>query len=148
MQPLPHQYAARLTAAATGDAELTSDGVPPLALNAPVDFDGPGTAWSPEQLLLAAVEGCFLLTFRSVASLSKLPFVSLVAEARGTVDRNEGRVRFTAITVTAALTVPAGTDIERARRLAEKAEGACLISASLATPVHLEVRVNEAPAGA
>jgi uncharacterized OsmC-like protein len=30
-------------------------------------FDGPGDAWSPENLLLAAVQSCFLFTFQAVA---------------------------------------------------------------------------------
>jgi hypothetical protein len=35
---------------------LASSGVADLAADAPAEFDGPGDAWSPEQLLLAAVE--------------------------------------------------------------------------------------------
>jgi organic hydroperoxide reductase OsmC/OhrA len=127
MQPLPHRYEVRLIAGPTGHATLKSGGVPDLRTDAPADFDGPGDAWSPEQLLLAAVESCFLLTFRAIAKASKLEFTSIAVEGEGPVDRADGRTRFTEIVLPA-----------RVRRALEKAEHACLVSASLATPVRLE----------
>jgi peroxiredoxin-like protein len=138
MTPLPHRYAVSLAAGPTGHAVLTSAGVPDLASDAPADFDGPGDAWSPEQLLLAAVESCFLLTFRAVAKASKVDFASIVVEAEGVVDRADGRTRFTEIVLRPRLVLPAGADAERVRRALEKAEHACLVSASLSTPVRLE----------
>ena len=70
---LPHQAAvARLAA-----------GVPELRTAPPLDFDGPGDAWSPEQLLLAAVEeACFLLTFRSVAQAEHACLVAASLDTR------------------------------------------------------------------
>jgi organic hydroperoxide reductase OsmC/OhrA len=41
--------------------------VPTLSTATPEEFGGPGDAWSPELLLLGAVESCFLFTFRAVA---------------------------------------------------------------------------------
>jgi peroxiredoxin-like protein len=144
MQPLPHLYTVNLSAHAAGCGEVTSPGLPPLCLNAPADFDGPGDEWSPEHLLLTAVQGCFLLTFRAVAAASKFPFVALTAETRGTVDRTDGVTRFTEIVLKPTVTFPAGTNMERAARLVEKAERNCLISASLSTPVRLEPTLLEA----
>jgi peroxiredoxin-like protein len=138
MKPLPHRYEVRLAAGPTGHATLRSGGVPDLRTDAPVEFDGPGDAWSPEQLLLAAVESCFLLTFRAIAKASKLEFTSIAVEGEGTVDRADGRTRFTEIVLRPRLALPAGADAARVRRALEKAEHACLVSASLATPVRLE----------
>jgi len=55
VKPLPHHYDARLTAGPSGYATLTSAGLPDLSVAAPVDFDGPGDAWSPEHLLMVSV---------------------------------------------------------------------------------------------
>jgi organic hydroperoxide reductase OsmC/OhrA len=109
MKPLPHRYSARIAGEAAGYATLSSDGVPDLPTAAPPDFDGPGDAWSPEQLLLAAVESCFLLTFRSVAQASRLEFVSLSVETEGVVDRVNGVPRFTEIVLRPRVVLPAGT---------------------------------------
>jgi peroxiredoxin-like protein len=141
MKPLPHRYSARIAGGATGYATLSSEGVPDLPTAAPLDFDGPGDAWSPEQLLLAAVESCFLLTFRAVVQASRLEFVSLSVEAEGVVDRVNGVTRFTEIVLRPRVVLPAGADGTRVQRALEKAERACLVSASLDTPIRLEPEI-------
>jgi peroxiredoxin-like protein len=144
MKPLPHQYEVHLAGGPTGPATVRSDEAPALLAAPPRDFDGPGDAWSPEHLLLASVETCLLFTLRAVARASKLDFLSLEVGARGTVDRRDGGLRFTEIVLRPRLVVPAGTDGERVRRVLDKAEHACLVSASLATPVRLEAEIVEA----
>jgi peroxiredoxin-like protein len=143
MKPLPHRYAARIAAGPQGYATLSSAGVPDLPTAPPLDFDGPGDAWSPEQLLLAAVEACFLLTFRSLAAASRIEFLSMSVEAEGIVDRVNGVTRFTEIVLRPRLTLPAGADLVRLRRTLDKAERACLVSASLGTPIRLEPEIAE-----
>lgn len=138
MKPLPHRYSARIAGGPDGYATLSSGGVPDLRTAPPLDFDGPGDAWSPEQLLLAAVEACFLLTFRSVAQASRLEFVSLSVEAEGVVDRVNGVTRFTEIVLRPRVALPAGADRVRVQRALEKAERACLVSSSIDTPIRLE----------
>lgn len=138
MKPLPHRYSARIAGGPEGYATLSSGGVPDLRTAPPLDFDGPGDAWSPEQLLLAAVEACFLLTFRSVAQASRLEFVSLSVEAEGVVDRVNGVTRFTEIVLRPRVALPVGADWVRVQRALEKAERACLVSSSIDTPIRLE----------
>jgi peroxiredoxin-like protein len=138
MKPLPHRYEVSIAAGTTGHATLRSGGVADLDTDAPADFDGPGDAWSPEQLLLAAVESCFVLTFRSIAKASKLEFTSIAVDGEAVVDRVDGRTRFTEIVLRPRLALPAGVDATRVRRALEKAEHACLVTASLSTPVRLE----------
>jgi peroxiredoxin-like protein len=113
---------------------------------APLDYDGPGDAWSPEHLLLAAVESCLLLTFRAIARMSQLPFVGLVVEAVGTVNKQDGVTRFTEIVLRPRLTLPPGANLERAQRILERSERSCLVSASLSTPVRMEATIVEADA--
>lgn len=141
MKPLPHRYSARIAGGPAGYATLSSGGVPDLRTAPPLDFDGPGDAWSPEQLLLAAVASCFLLTFRSVAQASRLEFVSLSVDAEGVVDRVNGVTRFTEIVLRPRVALPAGADLVRVQRALEKAERACLVSASLDTPIRLEPEI-------
>lgn len=141
MKPLPHRYAARIAGGPEGYGMLSSAGVPDLRTAAPLDFDGPGDAWSPEQLLLAAVEACFLLTFRAVARASRLEFASMSVEAEGLVDRVDGVTRFTEIVLRPRVALPAGVDWVRVQRALEKAERACLVSASLDTPIRLEPEI-------
>ncbi len=141
MKPLPHRYDVRISEGPQGYATLKSGGVPELRTAPPVEFDGPGDAWSPEQLLLAAVAACFVLTFRAIAAASGIEFASIAVEGEGIVDRQDRRTRFTQIVLRPRLTLPAGGDWVRVQRALEKAERTCLISGSLTTPIRLEPEI-------
>jgi peroxiredoxin-like protein len=138
MHPYPHRYLTTARAAVEGDVELGSAGLAAIASLPPAEFGGPGTLWSPETLLVAAVADCFVLSFRAVARASKLPWIHLECATEGVLDRIDGVTRFTEILTKAKLTVPAGTDEALARRLLEKAEKVCLISNSLLASKHLD----------
>lgn len=141
MKPLPHRYTVLLGGGAKGYAALTAPGVANLPAAPPVEFNGPGDAWSPEQLLLAAVASCYLFTLRAVAQAFRLDFISLELSTEGVVDRGEGGLRFTEIVLRPRLLMPAVTDQGRASRVLERAKTACLVSASLSTPVRVESEI-------
>lgn len=144
--PFPHQYASTAVAQPEGPDEVRGPGLSAIAMDAPAEFGGPGTHWSPEALLAATVAECFALTFKSVARASKLEWHGLTCEAVGTLDRVDRATQFTAFDVRARLEVPAGTDRDRAHRLLEKAEQVCLVTNSLRSDVRFEGEVVEAPA--
>jgi peroxiredoxin-like protein len=143
MKPLPHLYEVALSGGPNGYATLLADGAPPLRSAPPTDFDGPGDAWSPEHLLLAAVETCVMFTFRAIAQASKFDFLSLDLSGSGTVDRKDGATRFTEIILKPRLTLPKDADPERARRMLEKGKKACLVTESLSVSVRLEAKIVE-----
>jgi len=141
MQDLPHHYHVNASAEAEGNIALKAEDLPQLVTAPPAEFGGPGDQWSPETLLVGAVADCFILTFRAIARASKLEWTNLECSAEGVLDRVERVTRFTAFTVRATLTVPAGSDPDKARRLLEKAEASCLITRSLLAETHLEAEV-------
>jgi len=142
MKPFPHEYDVHLAGGRSGYAVLSTPGIPDLSTAPPTAFDGPGDAWSPEHLLLAAVQTCFLFTLRAVARASKVDFVSLELAATGTVNRQEGITRFIEIVLRPRLVIAAGTDQARALHVLEKSENHCLVSASLSTPIRLEPEIR------
>jgi organic hydroperoxide reductase OsmC/OhrA len=142
MQPFPHHYGVVAAADATSDVTLDSTGLPTLPSAPPTDFGGPGNRWSPETLLVAAVVDCFVLNFRGIASVSRLPWTSLTCEATGTVDRVERVTQFTAFEIRARLRVPAGANADQAQRLLVRAEQTCLITNSLKVAPHLDATVE------
>jgi organic hydroperoxide reductase OsmC/OhrA len=142
MQALPHHYDVTVTASEKGPAEIMSHELMTLRSAPPRQFEGPGDLWSPETLLVAAVADCLVLTFRAIAQLSKLQWSLITCDAEGTVDRPEGIARFTAIRLRARVVLPAGADHEKACRVLEKAEKACLVGNSLKCEPMLEVEVT------
>jgi organic hydroperoxide reductase OsmC/OhrA len=141
MKPLPHHYTVLLAGSTEGYAALTSAGLPNLASAPPLEFGGPGDAWSPEQLLLAAVGSCFHFSLRAIAQASRLEFISLELAIAGTVDRRDGELRFTEILLRPRLVIPEGGDPERARRVLERAKKTCLVSSSLSTSLRVEPEI-------
>ncbi len=144
MHPYPHRYTVSARMQGQEPIALTSSGLPDLDSAPPAEFDGPGDLWSPETLLVAAVVDCFALTFRAIARASHYEWTALRAEADGVLDRSPEGTRFTEIHLRAELDAPAGADAAQGERLLAKAEKSCLISRSLAAPVHLEATVRVA----
>lgn len=144
MQDFPHHYAVAANSSAAGNVELTSPGLNPIDSASPAEFGGPGDRWSPETLFIAAVADCFILTFRAVARASKLEWASLCCEVDGVLDRVDRVTQFTELRLRVVLSVPQGTNEQRALRLLEKSENACLITNSLKSKTHLtaEVRIT------
>jgi peroxiredoxin-like protein len=118
--------------------------LPPLASAAPAEFGGPGTEWSPETLLVAAVADCFVLTFRAMATTAKLPWTSLACDVVGTLDRVDHEILFTDFHLRVRLHISEGTNEGQAQRLVEKVERNCLVANSLKAHVHLERTVEVA----
>ena len=136
MKPLADRYEVTLSGGPAGYAALSAPGVSELKSAPPLDR--PGDAWSPGDLLLAALASCFFFTLRAVAKASKVDFVSLDVLAEATVDRQDGVTRFTEIVLRPKLTLPPGADRGHALDILERSEKSCLVSASLSTPMRLE----------
>lgn len=141
MHPFPHRYLVNATMRPGGDVPLSTEGVRVIETAPPKEFDGPGNQWSPEGLLTAAVADCFMLGFRAIAAASKYEWVSLESRTEGTLDRVEGKMRFTRFETHAKLSVPATADVERGKKLLEKAELTCLVANSLNSERHLTLEI-------
>lgn len=142
MHSLPHHYHVHAEGAADGEVQLSAPQLPVLHTDAPPEFGGPGGVWSPETLLVAAVGDCFVLTFRGVARASKLAFERLQCEVEGILDRDNGRNRFTRLSIKPRLVIPDHGDDRLARQCLDKAERACLITNSLNAEIELIPRVE------
>ena len=142
MQKLPHQYTVRAEGGPTGSITTRANGLQSLEVAAPKQFDGPGDKWSPEDLLVGCAADCLILTFRAVASASKLDWQSLDVDAQGTLETVERVMRFTELQLTATLEIAADESPVKATRALQKAEAACLVTNSLSTKTRLTVRIS------
>lgn len=141
MQAYPHHYRATANSVNGPMVQISSPGLEAIGTASPAEFGGPGDRWSPETLLVAAVADCFILTFKAIAGASKFDWLDLQCAVEGKLDRVERVTRFTAFDIRARLTVPAGTDEQKARHILEKSEAVCLITNSLngAKTLHIEL---------
>lgn len=142
MQDLPHLYEVSASADHGSAVIVSSEGLPSLETAGPAAFGGPGDVWSPEDLFVAAVSDCFVLTFRAIARASKLDWNAVRCSSTGTLDKVEKITQFTRFDVDVELSVPAGTDVKKAQRLIERAEHHCLITNSLKADTVLTASVR------
>jgi organic hydroperoxide reductase OsmC/OhrA len=136
-----YRVAAWWNAGKTGLAK--SDSAPnAIHFAAPPQFGGLEGRWSPEDLLLCAVAGCFTTTFRALADNSKFEYTDLEVEVSGTVRKAESGYEFAGILIRPTLTISEIRELPRAERLLEKTKRLCLVSRALVMPQKFESRVH------
>ncbi|HEY8782102.1 MAG TPA: OsmC family protein [Mucilaginibacter sp.] len=91
--------------------------------------------WSPEHLFTAAVNSCLMTTFLAVAEYSKLEFEHFTSKALGKLEIVEGKYMMSEITLMPVLTLAREELIEKALRILQKSEAACLISNSIKSKI-------------
>jgi len=93
--------------------------------------------WSPEHLFTSAVVSCFMTTFLAIAANSKLTYSDFKCNAKGKLEQIEGKYLMTEVLLEAHLTIDNIENKEKAERVLEKSERACLISNSIKSIVTL-----------
>ena len=124
--------------------EMTSPELPTkIEVATPPEFDkGVAGIWSPEHLYTASVLSCYMTTFLAIAEYSKLEFNSFDCSAEGILEKVDGKFLMTEITLKPVLVIEDDAKKDRALRIMEKSEKACLISNSIKTTVHLDAKVE------
>lgn len=142
MQAFPHTYTATSAAGVSGDLTCSADNLPNMSVAPPIQFGGDGVRWSPEDLLMASISSCFILSFRAIATASKFEWHAIECVSEGVLDKVDRTIKFTRVVNRAKLIVPSSVDKAAAERMLMKAERACLISNSLSCEMHLECEIG------
>ncbi len=93
--------------------------------------------WSPEHLFTAAANSCFMTTFLAIAEKSRLEFETFSCKAKGKLEVVEKQFLMTEIDLYPTLTITSEEAKEKAIKVLEKSEKACLISNSINSKVNL-----------
>ena len=151
-----HSYAARLSW--TGGVEgpvrdyagysreymVEIAGKPPMKGSADPLFKGDPALHNPEDLLVAALSACHMLTYLAYCARAKIEVVSYEDDASGVMALVGGGGHFTEVTLRPRVVVAPGGDLAKARALHEDAHGKCFIANSVNFPVKHEPSVTEA----
>lgn len=138
MQSLPHKYSVSSQGAADGALTTQGQHLPPLLVDGPAEFGGPGDQWSPETLLTAALANCFILSFRAIAQASRFEWQSIRCQVEGELDKVERSLKFTRFHQQVTLYIQDESQRDKAAKLLEKAETSCLVSNTLAADISLD----------
>lgn len=98
--------------------------------------------WTPEHLFTAAVSSCLMTTFLAIAENSKLDFSGFSCKSKGVMEKVDGKYLMTEVILEPTVTIKDEKDRERAERILQKSEAACLISNSIKSKVSMKITIN------
>ncbi|WP_258802427.1 OsmC family protein [Pseudarthrobacter sp. NS4] len=121
------------------DHDVIIPGLPVLQGSADPTFHGDRERYNPEQLLLAALAQCHLLSYLHVAVKHGVVVTAYRDEASGLMRLNrDGSGQFERVTLRPRVTVADAGHVELAARLHHEANQVCFIARSVNFPVEHE----------
>ena len=154
MNVRPHHFAARLrwTGAQRGattsykaysrEYVIEADGKPVLTGSADPHFLGDSAHYNPEELLVAALSACHLLSYLAQCSRAGIAVVAYDDDASGEMTLIDGKIRFREVMLRPRVAIADPTRIEEAMTLHERAHAECFIANSVNFPVRHEAVVT------
>jgi len=106
------------------------------------EFNGSPETLNPEEMFVAAVNNCLMTTFFYFVRKLNIEILSYHSDAEGRVEKGQDGFRFTNIKVSAKVQLEDDKFAEQIREIGNLAEKYCLVSQSLACPVHYELEIK------
>jgi organic hydroperoxide reductase OsmC/OhrA len=129
----------------TRDTEILAVGKPTMILaSADPAFAGDAERWNPEEMLVASLSQCHMLTYLAVCSLKHVVVTAYEDAARGTMREERGSGRFAEVVLRPVVTVAEESMVPAATELHEKAHRDCFIANSVNFPVRHEPTIRVA----
>jgi organic hydroperoxide reductase OsmC/OhrA len=122
---------------------LQIEGKPELVGSADPMFRGDANVYNPEDLFVAALSSCHLLSYLALCARTKINVIAYEDHAEGVLKLlpNGGGI-FESVTLRPVVTLAPGSDEKRAMELHETAHDLCFIAASVKVPVLHEPQVR------
>ena len=115
-----------------------------IGVSTPPEFNGEEGYWSPEELLLSAVDSCIMTTFLHYAERKKVEFKTYKSETVGVLERTDDQFMFSNIKIKPVISVMSEDQIDKVKELMAMAENNCFISNSIKSTIEVisEIKVG------
>jgi len=113
-----------------------------IHFTAPPEFGGLEGRWTPEELLLSALSGCYTTTFRVIAGYAKFLFADLEVAVKGVIHKLDSGYGFREVTIQPKLTILREDNRKRALDLLNHAKQLCLVARALAVKQKFEPKIE------
>jgi len=126
-------------------AKIIFSGPGELEIGPAPEFKGSPETLNPEEMFVAAINSCLMTTFFYFTQRSNIEILSYHSDAQGQIEKQTDGFRFTNVEVQAEVTLSRQEFAEKVREFGNLAEKYCLVSRSVACPVHyrLEIKTTE-----
>jgi organic hydroperoxide reductase OsmC/OhrA len=106
-------------------------------------FRGDNTRYNPEELLVAALSACHMLSYLHVCAVAGIVVVDYKDQATGTMEETSGGSgHFTEVILYPVVTITDATRVDEANQLHHKAHALCFIANSCNFPVKHQAVCN------
>ncbi|UOQ60284.1 OsmC family protein [Leucobacter rhizosphaerae] len=120
---------------------IHADGKPPLEGSADPTFHGNAERWNPEELLVAALSQCHMLSYLHMAVRAGVVVTDYTDAATGIMQQEGLGGAFTSVTLRPRVVVAEASMVDAARAAHADARDACFIANSVNFPVHHEPEI-------
>ena len=119
--------------------EISVEGKPVISGSSGPHFRGDKSRYNPEEMLVAALSACHLLSYLHQCASAGIVVVDYEDEASGTmVETENGGGHFTEVVLRPRVSISPDSDREKASALHHKAHELCFIASSVNFPVRAE----------
>lgn len=117
--------------------DVTAEGKAPIAATADPAFLGDPARWNPEELLVASLSQCHLLTYLALCARHGITVTGYRDAATGRMTETPGGGgHFTEVTLHPEVTITDASAADKAAELHHRAHELCFIANSVNFPVH------------
>lgn len=118
------------------------EGKPSIEVTAAPEYKGDTTRLNPEELLVAALASCQMLTFLAIASMSKVEVLEYSDRAVGKIEKADGKMKMASVYLRPRIVISEASNRDRAAGLVTKAHEQCFISNSVTTQVVVQPEIE------
>lgn len=122
--------------------EVRASGKPPLVASSDPAFRGDRARWNPEELLLAALSSCHMLSYLHLCANAGVVVTHYVDNADGCMIESGAGGRFTKVVLNPLVTVTDQDHVQQALELHDAAHHNCFIANSVNFPVECKPTVR------
>lgn len=126
---------------AAGNHEVAFAGRPSLEVSAAPQYRGDASKLNPEELFVASLASCQLLTYLALAPRAGVTVLAYEDAPVGTLAIVDKKMRIAEVLLRPRITIAAGSDPEAARTLVERAHDGCFVGNSVACAVRIEPEI-------
>lgn len=121
---------------------LSSKGKQDFRVASPPEFKGEAGVWTPEDLFVAAVDSCTMMTFLSLALRHSVPVLDYESHATGILEFMDGKYRFSKVILSPRIVIERVEDVDRVKLLVDEAHASCFVANSIRSEVRIEPTIS------
>lgn len=128
-----------------GNHRVEFEGRPAVEVSAAPQYRGDPSKLNPEELFLASLTSCQMLTYLALAARAGLDVIAYEDRAEATLAIADRKMRITEVVLRPRISIAASADEAKAHALVSAAHDGCFVANSVACTVRTEAEILRSP---